>query len=205
MNNLIKLIVGLGNPGASYEKTRHNAGSNFVLALARSKNIELKPEGKFFGATGRLSTGNNDIRLLNPSTFMNRSGNSVSALAAYYKILPSQILIAHDELDLSAGVAKYKIGGGHGGHNGLRDVIDKLSNDRSFARLRIGIDHPGNAIQVSSYVLQKPSPQQQVLIDRSIENAIRWLHLVIKGDWDKAMTGLHSEIFPLNQSSKNGL
>ena len=197
--------MGLGNPGDSYEKTRHNAGSNFVHALARSKNIELKPEGKFFGATGSLFIGDNDIRLLNPTTFMNRSGKSVSALATFYKILPSQILIAHDELDLSAGVAKFKIGGGHGGHNGLRDVIDKLSNDRSFARLRIGIDHPGNASQVSSYVLQKASPQQEKLINKSIENALRWLYLMTKGDWAKAMTGLHSEIFPLDQDSDNGL
>ena len=205
MDNFIKLIVGLGNPGAGYENTRHNTGSNFVLALARSKNIELKHESKFFGSTGFLCIGDNNIRLLNPSTHMNRSGQSVSTLADYYKISPSQILIAHDELDLHSGTAKFKIGGGHGGHNGIRDIINKLNNDRSFVRLRIGIDHPGDANQVTSYVLQKATLQQQILINRSIENAIRWLHLMTQGHWEKAMTGLHSENNPLNQGGEDGI
>ena len=202
---MIKLIVGLGNPGVDYERTRHNAGSNFVLALAQSKNVELKHERKFLGSTGMLCIGNNKIRLLNPSTFMNRSGQSVSALARYYRISPAQILIAHDELDLRAGTARFKIGGGHGGHNGVRDVIEKLSNDGSFVRLRIGIDHPGAANQVTNYVLQKPPSQQQTLIKNSIDNAIKWLHLMIQGDREKAITGLHSEKNTLNQGCEDGL
>ena len=202
---MIKLIVGLGNPGVDYERTRHNAGSSFVRALAQSKNVKLKHESKFLGSTGTLCVGDNKIRLLNPSTFMNRSGQSVSALAGYYRISPAQILIAHDELDLRAGTAKFKIGGGHGGHNGVRDVIEKFSNDGSFVRLRIGIDHPGAANQVTNYVLQKPPSQQQTLINNSIDNAIKWLHLMIQGDREKAMTGLHSEKYTLNQGRENGL
>ena len=156
MNNPIRMIVGLCNPGTEYDGTRHNAGADFVDELARQYAGQLSPESKFYGEAGRINVGGKDIRLLKPTTFMNRSGQSVSAMAKFFKIAPEEILVAHDELDMDPGVAKLKIGGGHGGHNGLRDIIKALGNNNNFARLRIGIGHPGNAKEVANYVL-KPS------------------------------------------------
>ena len=138
----IKLIVGLANPGQQYQDTRHNAGAWFVAELARQQGVTLTPESRFFGDTARIFIDGSDIRLLVPSTFMNRSGQAIAALAGFYKILPEEILIAHDELDLPPGSARFKTGGGHGGHNGLRDSISQLGNNKGFHRLRIGIGHP---------------------------------------------------------------
>ena len=188
----ILLIVGLGNPGSEYRGTRHNAGADFVEALARDAGCTLQTDSKFFGLTGRATVAGHDLRLLIPTTYMNRSGQSVAALARFYKISPEQILIAHDELDIPAGSARFKKGGGHGGHNGLRDIVPALGNSSGFHRLRIGIGHPGHASQVSGYVLSAPSTEDRQKIDASISEALAALPLLLDGDDTKAMTRLHS-------------
>ena len=188
----IKLIAGLGNPGAEYRGTRHNAGADFVEQLARNAGVELRADSKFFGLAGQLTLAGHDLRLLIPTTFMNRSGKAVAAIAGFYKILPEEILIAHDELDLPAGSARFKRGGGHGGHNGLRDIIPALGNNREFQRLRIGIGHPGHASKVTGYVLGAPGPTDRQRIDQCIDEAIAALPLLLDGDEVKAMTRLHS-------------
>lgn len=193
MNNIIRLVVGLGNPGNEYEHTRHNAGADLVTTLAKQHSTPLTPDSKFFGLSARIIIGSRDLRLLIPTTFMNLSGKAVSAIAQFYKIPVDSILVAHDELDLAPGVARLKIGGGHGGHNGLRDIIKCLGNDKNFARLRIGIDHPGNAKLVSNYVLKKAPIHEQQLIEDSIDNALRTLPLLLDGEWNKAMKQLHTQ------------
>lgn len=192
MDTPVELIVGLGNPGPNYERTRHNAGADLVLELAKSLHVELKYESKFFGDTARVILDGYAVRLLIPSTFMNLSGKSVNALAKFYQIAPEAILVVHDELDKPPGEARFKKGGGHGGHNGLRDTIKCLGNNKEFARLRIGIGHPGNARQVADYVLKKASPNDQQLIVNSIDDALRALPLAVAGEWEKAMLKLHS-------------
>ena len=192
MDTPVELIVGLGNPGPNYERTRHNAGADLVLELAKSLHVELKHESKFFGDTARVTLDGHDVRLLIPSTFMNLSGKSVNALAKFYQIAPEAILVVHDELDKPPGEARFKKGGGHGGHNGLRDTIKCLGNNKEFARLRMGIGHPGNAKQVADYVLKKASPSDQQLIINSIDDALRALPLAVAGEWEKAMLKLHS-------------
>lgn len=188
----IKLIAGLGNPGNEYRGTRHNAGADFVEELARQCGSPLQPESKFFGLAGRIILAGHDLRLIIPTTFMNRSGKAVAAIASFYKISPEEILIAHDELDIPAGTARFKQGGGHGGHNGLRDIVPALGNNKNFHRLRIGIDHPGHASKVSGYVLSQPSQVDRTRIDASIDEAIAALPLLLDGDATKAMTRLHS-------------
>jgi PTH1 family peptidyl-tRNA hydrolase len=188
----IELIVGLGNPGRDYEDTRHNAGAWLVDALARSRGVSLQPESKFFGLTGRMQLNGNDVRLLIPTTFMNRSGQAVAALAGFYKIAPESILVAHDELDLPPGVARLKQGGGHGGHNGLRDTIARLGNNAGFQRLRIGIGHPGHADQVVGYVLSRPTAADRQAIDAAIGAALEALPLAVEGDMARAMNQLHA-------------
>ncbi len=192
MTATIKLIVGLGNPGSDYRGTRHNAGADFVEELARQNGSSLQPEAKFFGLAGRISAAGHDVRLLIPTTFMNRSGQAVAAMAGFYKITPEEILVAHDELDIPAGTARFKRGGGHGGHNGLRDIVPSLGNSKNFYRLRIGIGHPGHASKVTGYVLGAPSQQDRTRIDASIDEAIASLPLLLDGDETKAMTRLHS-------------
>ena len=192
MDTPVELIVGLGNPGPKYDRTRHNAGADFVLELARQEGTALKPESKFFGDTARVRIGNRDVRLLIPSTYMNRSGQAIGAMARFYQIAPEAILVAHDELDLPPGTTRFKRGGGHGGHNGLRDTIAALGNSRDFARLRIGIGHPGNAKDVINYVLCKASKSDQQQIDNTIDDALRALPLAVDGKWELAMTELHS-------------
>ncbi len=188
----IKLIVGLGNPGSEYRGTRHNAGADFSEALARVTGITLRAESRFFGLAGQLTLAGHELRLLIPTTFMNRSGKAVAAMATFYKIAPQQILVAHDELDIPPGSARFKRGGGHGGHNGLRDIIPALGNDNDFYRLRIGIGHPGHASRVTGYVLGAPSAEDRLRIDASISEAISALPLLLAGDEVKAMTRLHS-------------
>ncbi|PLW67437.1 aminoacyl-tRNA hydrolase [Pseudohalioglobus lutimaris] len=188
----IKLIAGLGNPGSEYRGTRHNAGADFVEALARQCSSTLQVESKFFGLSARITFAGHDLRLLIPTTFMNRSGKSVAAVANFFKIAPDEILIAHDELDIPTGTARFKQGGGHGGHNGLRDIVPALGNNKNFLRLRIGIDHPGHASKVSGYVLSRPSQVDRERIDASIDEAIAALPLLLDGDLTKAMTRLHS-------------
>jgi len=193
MNTPIKLIVGLGNPGSEYDHTRHNAGADFVSTLAEQCNATLVPDAKFFGLATRITLDGQDVRLLIPTTFMNRSGQAVAAIAQFYKIPVEAILVAHDELDLAPGVARFKLGGGHGGHNGLRDIISALGNNKAFARLRIGIDHPGNAKAVSGYVLRKAPANERELIDNSIALALNALSKAASGQWNDAMKQLHTQ------------
>ncbi|MDA8936719.1 aminoacyl-tRNA hydrolase [Porticoccaceae bacterium] len=192
MDAPVELIVGLGNPGPNYERTRHNVGADLVLELAKSLHAKLKYESKFFGDTARVSIAGRDVRLLIPSTFINLSGKSVAAMARFYQIAPENILVVHDELDMDPGTVRFKKGGGHGGHNGLRDTIKSLGNNKDFARLRIGIGHPGQANLVSDYVLKKAAPSDQQLIANSIDDALRHLPTAVEGQWEKAMTTLHS-------------
>ena len=188
----VQLIVGLGNPGPEYANSRHNAGQDFVEALARAHGQQIAASPKYFGLVGRINVAGKDIRLLVPTTYMNRSGQAVSALAHFFKIPPEAVLVAHDELDIDPGISKLKFGGGHGGHNGLRDIINSLGNNNNFARLRIGIGHPGNAKLVSNYVLKKAPPTEFNLIDDAIRYAQASVEDLVKGDWEKAMRELHS-------------
>lgn len=188
----MKLIVGLGNPGQEYDRTRHNAGADFVFELARQHGVTLVPDSKLFGLAGRVRLGGDDVRLLVPTTFMNRSGQSIGALANFYKIPAEQMLVAHDELDLAPGVARLKVGGGHGGHNGLRDIMRAMANNKNFMRLRIGIGHPGHASQVSGYVLKRAPQAEQQLIDDAIYDSLREINSIVSGDLEAAMRSLHT-------------
>lgn len=192
MSDSIQLIVGLGNPGAEYQHTRHNAGAWLVERLARQEGIQLLPERKFHGLYGKGRIGGQDCWLLIPTTFMNLSGNAVQALANFYKLTPEQILVVHDELDLPAGQAKFKFGGGHGGQNGLRDIISKLGNNQNFHRLRIGIGHPGDKSKVTGHVLGKPSQAELKAMNDVIAEALCVLPQALGGDLAKAMNRLHS-------------
>lgn len=169
----IKLIAGLGNPGPEYTRTRHNAGVWFVEELARRNNISLRPEKKYSGLYGKGLIGNELVHLLIPTTFMNRSGQAVAPLANFFRISVDNILIAHDELDMLPGSIKIKQGGGHGGHNGLKDIIARMANNRDFYRLRIGIGHPGHRDKVTGHVLGKAPQNEQSLIEQAIDEATR--------------------------------
>lgn len=188
----IKLIVGLGNPGPEYAKTRHNAGAWYVEQLARWHNVSLREEPKFFGHTARILVEGQDVRLLIPNTYMNLSGKAVAALARFYQIEPEAMLVAHDELDLPPGIAKFKQGGGHGGHNGLKDIIAKMGNNNNFFRLRLGIGHPGSKEQVAGFVLTKAPSSEQNLIDAALDESLRATDILFKQDMTKAMNRLHS-------------
>ena len=187
----IVMVVGLGNPGADYENTRHNAGALFVEALARSAGQTLRPEKKYHGLYARIQGQGLDLHLLNPTTFMNRSGLAIKALADFFKIQPQQILIAHDELDLPPGTAKLKKGGGHGGHNGLRDTIAHLGTN-DFQRLRIGIGHPGDSRRVTGYVLGRLGKQETEELNAVIDEVMRVLPDAASGKLPAAMNRLHS-------------
>lgn len=187
----IVMVVGLGNPGADYENTRHNAGALFVEALARTAGQTLRPEKKYHGLYARIQWQGLDLHLLNPTTFMNRSGLAIKALADFFKIQPQQILIAHDELDLPAGTAKLKKGGGHGGHNGLRDAIAHLGTN-DFQRLRIGIGHPGDSRRVTGYVLGRLGKQETEELNAVIDEIMRVLPDAASGKLPAAMNRLHS-------------
>ncbi|SEJ21225.1 MULTISPECIES: aminoacyl-tRNA hydrolase [unclassified Pseudomonas] len=189
----IQLIVGLGNPGPEYEQTRHNAGALFVERIASAQRVNLTADRKYFGLTAKFSHQGQDVRLLIPTTYMNRSGQSVAALAGFFRIPAHAILVAHDELDLPPGVAKLKLGGGHGGHNGLRDIIAQLGNQNGFHRLRLGIGHPGDASLVSNFVLGRAPRAEQEKLDASIDFALGVLPDVLAGDFAKAMRVLHSQ------------
>ena len=189
----VQLIVGLGNPGPEYDQTRHNAGALFVERVAESQRINLSVDRKYFGLVGKFNHQGREVRLLIPTTYMNRSGQSVAALANFFKITPEEILVAHDELDMPPGVAKLKQGGGHGGHNGLRDIIAQLGNQNNFHRLRLGIGHPGHASLASGYVLGRAPRSEQELLDQSIDFALDVLPEILAGDWTVAMRKLHSQ------------
>jgi len=189
----VQLIVGLGNPGPESDQTRHNAGALFVERVAESQRVNLSVDRKYFGLVGKFVHQGREVRLLIPTTYMNRSGQSVAALANFFKIKPEEILVAHDELDMPPGVAKLKQGGGHGGHNGLRDIIAQLGNQNNFHRLRLGIGHPGHASLVSGYVLGRAPRSEQDLLDKSIDFALDVLPEILAGDWTVAMRKLHSQ------------
>jgi len=191
MDQDIVMVVGLGNPGPDYENTRHNAGALFVEALAREAGQTLRPEKKYHGLYARLQWHGLDLHLLNPSTFMNRSGLSVKALADFFKIEPHQILVAHDELDIPPGTARFKKGGGHGGHNGLRDTIAHLGTNE-FQRLRVGIGHPGDSRKVTGYVLGRLGKQETEELNAVIDEIIRVLPDAASGKLPAAMNRLHS-------------
>lgn len=187
----IRLIVGLGNPGREYETTRHNAGYWWVDELARLRNLGFRNEARFHGLTARGQLHDHEMLLLKPLTFMNVSGRAVGALAQFYKITPAEILVVHDELDLPPGVARLKLGGGHGGHNGLKDIIAHLGA-KDFWRLRIGIGHPGERADVANYVLHDPRREERELIEEAMQRALDVSHLVIEGKAEAAMLKLHS-------------
>ena len=187
LSNRIKLIVGLGNPGSRYARTRHNVGAWFVEALAQQHNYCLSKDNKFQGFFVKC----NDYWLLKPTAFMNESGRSIAALTCFYKIKPSEILIAHDELNFPIGYIRLKEGGGHGGHNGLRNVIQCLGNS-NFYRLRIGIDHPGHKALVTSYVLGAPSKNDQITIVTAIEKGLCLIPELTNGNFQTVMWKLHS-------------
>ncbi|MBZ0334370.1 peptidyl-tRNA hydrolase [Marinobacter sp. JH2] len=187
----IVMVVGLGNPGADYENTRHNAGALFVEALARDAGQTLRPEKKYHGLYARIHWQGLDLHLLNPSTFMNRSGLAIKALADFFKIAPENILIAHDELDIAPGTAKLKKGGGHGGHNGLRDAIAHLGT-KDFQRLRIGIGHPGDSRKVTGYVLGRLGKKETEELNAVTDEIMRVLPDAASGKLAAAMNRLHS-------------
>ncbi|SFA70714.1 aminoacyl-tRNA hydrolase [Azotobacter beijerinckii] len=189
----IQLIVGLGNPGPEYEQTRHNAGALFVERVASALGVNLAVDKKYFGLVGKFSHQGRDVRLLIPTTYMNRSGQSVAALANFFRIPPAAILVAHDELDMPPGTARLKLGGSHGGHNGLRDIIAQLGNQNSFYRLRLGIGHPGDKNLVSGFVLGRAPRSEQEKLEASIDFALGVLPDMLAGDWTKAMQKLHSQ------------
>ena len=186
----VKLVVGLGNPGPEYEATRHNAGFWWVENLADAQRVRLRAQSKFFGRVGRLTDDGSDCWLLLPSTYMNESGRAVQAMAAFYKIVPDEILVVHDELDLPPGTARLKKGGGVAGHNGLRDISAKLGPD--FWRLRIGIGHPGDRDVVVDYVLHPPRQEEAELISNAVEHSLEVWPLIQAGEMEKAMHRLHT-------------
>ncbi len=187
----LRLIVGLGNPGPEYARTRHNAGFRFVDTLAERAGEGFRLDAKLFGETAQVQVGGETVRLLRPATFMNLSGKSVLAALQFWKIDPEQALLAHDELDLPAGTARLKFDGGHGGQNGLRDTMRLLGHGR-FHRLRIGIGHPGHRDKVTPWVLGRPSADDDILIGRAIDDALDALPLAAQGNFMDAMTRLHT-------------
>jgi len=187
----LRLIVGLGNPGTEHAKTRHNAGFRFVDELAAQAGARWSVEGKLFGEVTKAGIDGRDVWLLKPATFMNLSGKSVMAALRFWKIEPEQMLIAHDELDLAPGIARLKFDGGHSGQNGLRDTMKLLGHGR-FARLRIGIGHPGHKDRVTGWVLGRASADDDILIGRSIDDAIAVMPLALSGNFNEAMKRLNT-------------
>ena len=192
---MIKLLVGLGNPGNEYEDTRHNAGFWWLDAVARELKLNLVPERSYHGLVARTTVNGQNVWLLEPQTFMNLSGKSVAALARFFKIQPQEILVAHDELDIAPGEAKLKLGGSHAGHNGLRDIHAQLGT-ADYWRLRIGVGHPGDKAEVVSWVLKKPMKEQRQSIDDSLLRALKALPLLLSGEMEKAMAQIHTSKAP---------
>jgi len=188
---MIKLFVGLGNPGPEYESTRHNAGFWWIDALARDLKLTLAPERAYHGLVARTQVSGRNLWLLEPQTFMNLSGKSIAALARFYKIEPNEILVAHDELDVVPGEAKLKFGGSHAGHNGLRDIHAQLGTD-DYWRLRLGIGHPGAKSEVVGWVLKKPLKEQRDAIDDAIIRTLSAVPALLDGEMDKATMLIHT-------------
>jgi PTH1 family peptidyl-tRNA hydrolase len=191
MSEHLALVVGLGNPGQQHQYNRHNAGAMFLQRLCDSAKGELRSESKFHGKSGRIEIAGQEVRLLFPTTYMNRSGMAVAAMAQYYKIPPERILIAYDELDLPIGTTRLKKGGGPGGHNGVRDVLSALGSP-DFLRLRIGIAHPGRD-QVLDYVLSDFSRDDAISIEKEFDKALKIIPLLVDGKLQSAMTQLHTD------------
>ena len=189
---MIRLLVGLGNPGPEYEGTRHNAGFWWIDAVARKLGATLLPDRAYHGLVARMNRPAGPLWLLEPQTFMNLSGKSVAALARFFKITPDEIVVAHDELDLPPGALKMKLGGGHAGHNGLRDIHAQLGS-ADYWRLRLGIGHPGIKSEVVNYVLRKPAPEHRDAIEQCIARSLDALPLLLDGDMERAMMKLHAK------------
>lgn len=187
----IKLIVGLGNPGSKYDETRHNAGFVLLDELARSYSAGFSAEKKFQGDISRATIADCDVRLLKPTTYMNLSGESVQAVASFYRIEANQILVVHDELDIPPGTVKLKQGGGHGGHNGLRDIINHLGRD--FWRVRLGIGHPGDPKKVVNFVLQRAPKSETDLLQNAIDDVVREIPDIVAGEMERATKTLHTK------------
>ena len=187
----IELIVGLGNPGEQYAKTRHNVGFSFVDSLAGNNSARFKFETKFGAEVCRVSTSDRAVWLLKPQSYMNNSGSAVASFAEYYKLDAKQILVVHDELGLACGCVQIKVGGGHGGHNGLRDIA--LHFDSRFVRARIGIDHPGQGRDVANYVLKAPPKDQHQRIEAAISSLLWEIEALVDGDFDQVSTRLQSQ------------
>ncbi|BBB24542.1 peptidyl-tRNA hydrolase, PTH1 family [Isorropodon fossajaponicum endosymbiont JTNG4] len=188
----IRLIVGLGNPGKGYQSYRHNVGFWFCEALAHLYTGHFKKEAKFLGEVAQINIPGCSVRLLKPTTFMNCSGQSIQSIANFYQINADEILVVHDELDISPGIAKIKSGGGHGGHNGLRDTIKALDT-KAFHRLRIGIGHPDDKSQVANFVLHAPSKGELEKIQDALSDSLQVIEGMIKGNFDKVMKTLHTK------------
>ncbi len=188
----IKLIVGLGNPGQKYAQTRHNVGFMFIDTLAEKHNITLKENNKFYALASKENLFNHSVWLLKPQTYMNLSGKSVASLLNFYKIDVEETLVIYDELDLPVGTAKLKKGGGHGGHNGLRDII-AATGSKEFYRLRLGIGHPGDKSKVVSWVLNRPTTDEEISITRCIDKSLSILPDLLDGKLEKAMKDLHTK------------
>ena len=184
--------MGLGNPGPAYAGNRHNAGLWFLRRLCAGYDGEMRAQGKFFGETGTIRIGETEIRLLWPTAFMNLSGRSVAAMCNFYRIAPESMLVAYDEIDLEVGDIRFRNGGGHGGHNGLRSIIDAFGGQKDFRRLRIGVGHPGHKSLVTDYVLGNPPAPEAEIIESRIADAIAVLPGAVTGGWEEAMRILHT-------------
>ena len=192
---MIKLFVGLGNPGAEYEATRHNAGFWWVDALSHELKAPLSFDKSYFGQVARTTVAGQTVWLLEPQTFMNLSGKSVSALARFFKIKPEEILVAHDELDIVPGHVKLKFGGSHAGHNGLRDIHAQLGTG-DYWRLRLGVGHPGDKNEVINWVLKKPSPDHRTAIEDCMARSLKAVSALITGEMEKAIMIIHTSTPP---------
>ena len=188
---MIKLFVGLGNPGPEYEATRHNAGFWWIDALARELKVAMVADRGYHGQVARTALQGRTVWLLKPTTFMNLSGRSVAALSRFFKIAPEEILVAHDELDIVPGQAKLKFGGSHAGHNGLRDIHAQLGTD-DYWRLRLGIGHPGVKAEVVDWVLRKPAPEQRAAMEECVERTLKAVPAMLAGEMEKATLLVHT-------------
>ncbi|MFM1897746.1 MAG: hypothetical protein RLZZ385_2820 [Pseudomonadota bacterium] len=189
----LALIVGLGNPGPRYRANRHNAGAIFLTELCKRHHGQLRPESKFHGDFGSVTIDGHEVKLLIPTTFMNRSGRSVAAVCNFFKLDPATLLVAYDEIDFEVGITRFKLGGGHGGHNGMRDILQALGGNGDFYRLRIGVGHPGHKSMVADYVLSDPSAAESAIIMGDIHRAVDLMPRAVAGNWEAAMRLLHTE------------
>ncbi|MCP4010236.1 MAG: aminoacyl-tRNA hydrolase [Proteobacteria bacterium] len=188
---MIKLICALGNPGDQYAQTRHNAGFWFLGKLSSAENFGLSLNSRFKSLVGDFRHNTQVVRVIAPQTYMNKSGEALVPFAKFYQVAPEEILVVHDEIDLLPGITRFKTGGGHGGHNGLRDIV-RLLGSKDFHRLRVGVGHPGDKSKVVSYVLNRPGPAEAQLIDAGLDKALAVLPKILEGDFAAAMNELHT-------------